>query len=101
MAHDTKFKSLVGKRFGRLKVLYYMPGKPRQAMCKCDCGKDKLALHDQLRKGKTNSCGCLQDEQRRKNGFASAKRRKVQDEDHQEPSPRWSIFSDWPVQRSL
>ena len=54
--------SITGQRFGQLLVLY----KTRVDhnghsywMCQCDCGNQKEIAGDNLRTGRTQSCGCL------------------------------------------
>jgi len=59
---------LSGQRFGRLLVIQRAPenstlGKRRtQWLCRCDCGNDHIAATGDLRKGDTQSCGCLKRE---------------------------------------
>lgn len=58
----SKLIDLTGQRFGRLTVIKYLGNdKHRRALwlCKCDCGADKTVCGCELRKGSTNSCGCL------------------------------------------
>lgn len=67
-----KAKSLIGKRFNRLVVLSRAPldcSKNRGAKweCRCDCGGNAVVRSDSLSSGKTVSCGCFSNEQRRKN----------------------------------
>ena len=52
---------LTGQRFGRLTVIRYDHSEHDGAhwLCKCDCGKEKVAAGYSLRSGKTKSCGCL------------------------------------------
>ena len=52
---------LTGQRFGRLTVIRYDHSEHDGAhwLCKCDCGKEKVAAGYSLRSGKTRSCGCL------------------------------------------
>lgn len=64
-----KFKDLTGMRFGRLSVLgmvddYVGPtGKRRKRYrCRCDCGNEKFFIGENLSRGLTMSCGCLQKE---------------------------------------
>lgn len=56
---------IVGKKFGRLLVTGYVPGsagnKPR-AICKCDCGNIKIINSCNIKRGLTQSCGCLHKE---------------------------------------
>lgn len=62
MAFNSRFKDLMGERFGRLLVIGYH-GKDKHShnlwLCKCDCGNFKLISTGDLTKGKTKSCGCL------------------------------------------
>lgn len=57
--------NLVGRRFGRLIVVRtkrYPNSKEISWVCKCDCGRNKIALGGNLRSGATLSCGCLRKE---------------------------------------
>lgn len=58
-------KSLVNKKFGRLKVLSYK-GRNKQYdslwECVCDCGKTKTVRSGALKSGHTKSCGCFRSE---------------------------------------
>ena len=57
----TRFIDLTGKRFGRLTVIKEF-GKDDanrlRWLCKCDCGNEHITRGENLRSGKTNSCGC-------------------------------------------
>lgn len=57
---------LTGQQFGRLTVLSRAEscGKRVRWLCKCSCGKEKVATGYDLRSGNTRSCGCLQFEAR-------------------------------------
>lgn len=72
-------ESLIGKRFGRLKVVAFLGIKNRKRywMCKCDCGNEKEVYTAYLNNGKTRSCGCLLAEIRKvsgtKHGMANTK----------------------------
>lgn len=60
---------LSGKKFNRLLVIKLIssPGdKYRTWQCVCDCGKQVEVIYQNLVRGNTRSCGCLQDENRRK-----------------------------------
>lgn len=68
---------MMGKRFGRLVVIEeaerHISGHARW-ICKCDCGNTTTPIiGDDLRSGKTRSCGCLHKEQlsdvRKKHGL--------------------------------
>lgn len=51
-----------GQRFGRLLVverLPVIPGMRAKWHCLCDCGKDTTTTITHLRRGRTQSCGCL------------------------------------------
>jgi hypothetical protein len=52
---------LVGKRFERLLVIdfAYIKNGNVYWLCKCDCGKEKIARASSLKSGGTRSCGCL------------------------------------------
>ena len=57
-----KALDLIGQRFGRLLVTSFShtgKGYKKYWNCKCDCGNTTTVLQDQLRRGKTKSCGCL------------------------------------------
>ena len=58
---------LTGQRFGRLVVINYNEEVSKQKKgshwnCKCDCGNESIVWISDLKKGKTQSCGCLQRE---------------------------------------
>lgn len=63
--------NLINQRFGRLVVIAPAKnkGKRTQWLCKCDCGKEKIALTESLRAGKVQSCGCLLAETAKINGL--------------------------------
>lgn len=56
-----------GKRFGRLLVVAEHPERNKRGLAMweavCDCGGKKIAIGSNLRRGITNSCGCLRREQ--------------------------------------
>lgn len=58
--------NLIGQKFGRLMVIKRVGSdlKNRNPMwlCKCACGKEKIIRGDNLKNGKTKSCGCLNKE---------------------------------------
>lgn len=51
-------QDLTGRRFGRLVALEKMkePGKAKYKV-RCDCGREKIVLADNLKRGMTASCG--------------------------------------------
>lgn len=55
--------NLTGKRFGKLLVLNRADknfgGKSCKWICQCDCGNQVEIVSTSLRKGLTNSCGCI------------------------------------------
>lgn len=56
---------LIGKKFGRLLVIKRaFPNICKKAIwiCRCDCGKESVAIGVDLRNGHTRSCGCLASE---------------------------------------
>lgn len=61
---------LRGQRFGRLIVLEETTKRKKQCIvwkCLCDCGKQVECSSEMLRRGRVRSCGCLQEETRKKN----------------------------------
>ena len=52
--------NLCGCRFGRLTVITRADSIKGRTVwwCRCDCGNNKVALGDNLRRGLTASCGC-------------------------------------------
>ena len=70
--------NLIGQKFSRLTVI----GRAEDAVgvktkgiywsCICDCGNKKIAAGDALRRGKTKSCGCLNNESRVRGGKTRA-----------------------------
>jgi hypothetical protein len=60
--------SLVGQVFGRLTVLAPAADPPsslRMWRCRCRCGQETDVLGQSLRRGQTQSCGCLRSERAR------------------------------------
>ena len=62
----SRLIDLTGQTFGKLTVLdrvddYVSPSGHRlvQWRCKCECGKDTIVAGNALRRGTTQSCGCL------------------------------------------
>lgn len=63
-----------GNQYGYLTVLERAGSKSGKAAwrCKCDCGNETVVTGDNLRQGKTISCGCAHIESARKVGHANA-----------------------------
>lgn len=58
----SKLIDLTEQRFGRLVVIKWVKkDKWRQSywLCQCDCGKEKIVCGNDMKRGKTKSCGCL------------------------------------------
>lgn len=53
---------LTGKRFGKLTVIGEAGhrGKELAWLCQCDCGNKTVVIGNNLKRGHTKSCGCLQ-----------------------------------------
>ncbi len=70
-------KDLTGKKFGRLLVIRRAENKRNRTAywCKCDCGKECIAIGMELTRGSTKSCGCLKKELAHKMGAGTAKHR--------------------------
>lgn len=62
---NINFKNIEGLRFGRL-IAISLNGKDNYGKliwnCKCDCGNSIDIIGESLRRGSTNSCGCLRRE---------------------------------------
>lgn len=58
-----RFDDLTGQAFGRLTVISRADdsatGRIRW-LCRCQCGRDKVCHPENLKSGKTQSCGCFQ-----------------------------------------
>lgn len=54
-------KNLINQRFGKLVVISFDHTKLNAAYwkCKCDCGNECITRGSTLRRGKTQSCGCI------------------------------------------
>jgi hypothetical protein len=65
-ANARRVLNLVGKRFGRLRVIEQVEGRDShrrvQWLCACSCGNQTVLTRSQLRTGNTKSCGCLRQE---------------------------------------
>lgn len=63
-------EDLTGRTFGRLTVIgekgYYDYCKTPILRCRCSCGRECLVLGNNLRSGKTQSCGCIRSERMRR-----------------------------------
>lgn len=56
---DLRSKNVIGKKFGRLTVIEeFKENKIRKLKCKCDCGKEVVAVKRDILSGHTKSCGC-------------------------------------------
>ena len=55
-----KFIDLTGQKFGRWTVLKRAENKGHFTswLCKCECGNEVVVLGNNLKSGKTKSCGC-------------------------------------------
>lgn len=66
---NHNFKDETGNRYGKLTVLSYETTNDKAFWkCRCDCGNITIVAGDKLRSGRTTSCGCVQQEHRKK-GF--------------------------------
>lgn len=64
---------LIGQRYGRLRVIGQASsvGYAKRWKCICDCGKTVAVFQGNMRRGLTQSCGCLQRERASTNNGAS------------------------------
>jgi len=68
----TRVHDLTGQRFGRWTVLELVStGQHTRWLCQCDCGKQKAVAADNLKSGKSQSCGCLHAERCTTHGQAT------------------------------
>ncbi len=81
-----KTADLTGQRFGRWVVVSRAQNKGRAVRwrCRCDCGEEKDVISAALKRGSTQSCGCLQ-----KEIMAGNKRRQVY------KVPRHYLYNTW------
>ena len=57
MGKAWNFKDLTGEKYGNLTPIEYLGG--RKWLCKCDCGNVTEVFTNNLTRGNTTSCGCL------------------------------------------
>lgn len=60
--------NLIGKKFGRLFVKSRVKNTGcghSTWLCVCECGQEKLATGTQMKRGRTQSCGCLTSESKK------------------------------------
>jgi len=72
---ETNSKDIAGQRFGRL-IAISPDGKSSSRQirwkCQCDCGNISTVDGTQLRRGTTNSCGCLSREKTAEQGHKNS-----------------------------
>jgi hypothetical protein len=113
---SSKLIDLSGQRFGRLRAVMRAKNTNSGAArwyCRCDCGNGSLrqpviVRADKLRRGETQSCGCLAVEKTRQR---AADRPKLEPNPRQPRKPRsppvtpsggdWRHFKDAALQRAL
>jgi len=69
---------MIGQQFGRLTVIKIDGRDDKRNLwleCQCTCGKTKRVRLDNLRNGKTQSCGCFGREQRSRGSARRASER--------------------------
>ena len=92
------FIDITGQRFGRLTVVRRTNNRNRLILwlCLCDCGQTTSVLSDNLRRGHTLSCGCLQRENtaraNRKHGEIHTREYKIWCGMHQRCSKTYSTI---------
>lgn len=65
LIYSKRLIDLTGRKFGRLTVIKRVGNNIRGEvcwLCGCICGNTKIVIGDVLRRGGTNSCGCLASE---------------------------------------
>ena len=70
-ANLVKALDLIGERFGRLVIISREPNQRNNSvwLCVCDCGNQTVTKGWYLTNGRTNSCGCYQQECRGKSSI--------------------------------
>lgn len=66
---NHNFKDIKGQKFGKLTVIDFSHKDKRGEahwLCQCECGNQKTVSGSKLRSGNTKSCGCFQNEFRKK-----------------------------------
>lgn len=65
--HGAIAEDLAGRAFGKLTVLCRAENQKGRTcwMCRCDCGNEKQFYSRDLKSGKINSCGCIQNNERK------------------------------------
>lgn len=55
------FDNLTGRKFGRLTAISFMgvAGGNANWLCQCECGREKIFMAPNLKRGHSKSCGCL------------------------------------------
>lgn len=78
--------NLIGQSFGRLTVIEFMGRKNLHSWfkCRCECGGETTTTSNNLRRGNSQSCGCLQKE-----------RASVSSKTHGESSKKTSEYRAW------
>lgn len=62
MGKEYPEEKMIGRRFNSLTVLWPAPNiskNKKHYMCRCNCGRMKIAYGSQVRAGLIKSCGCL------------------------------------------
>lgn len=61
---QNKVKDFSGRRFGKLTIIKLFSdvgsGKPKEWICRCDCGNERIATIGSLTSRQNPSCGCSQ-----------------------------------------
>lgn len=74
-------------KHGRLTIVEIIKGRPAKCICKCDCGVEKLYFLNNVRSGKSKSCGCFITDTRHLNNMRHGLARKG------EVSSEWQTWS--------
>jgi len=76
-----KLVDLIGKRFGRWRVLEPYSKRYRSGrtclvlwLCRCDCGTKRVVIGTNLRAGKSTGCGCIRGERRTTHGHTRGRK---------------------------
>lgn len=78
-----KVVNIIGQKFGRLLVLNEHPERTpnghKKYVCECDCGNTHITSGESIRKGNSQSCGCLRKEYKPSNYNENRKQQILKD----------------------
>lgn len=90
----NKTRDMVGNKYERLTIIGFdFSGHQPKCLVRCDCGTEKLMSSFYIREGKLKSCGCLNEEYKRKSKSPNLKHGFALN-DKSKRIPEYGIWSD-------